>query len=345
MPLNESSEKEISGQEDIIVLHGDNQLAIIECISLIISQSGGFTDLNTSRLNGRETDQTEISAQLNMFPLGAGKRKMIVNHAQEILKGKENQKWIKNLLETFPPSTQLILVVDDEKKYKRGSWDWGTYTKKHWFRKALQSFSGESIWKELPIPDAKTLPSWIEETAESLGGHFHPAAAHTLANLIGNDLFQAQQEIQKAIAFVGEGQQVQVEDIRLLCSATKEETIFSLVDAVGQREGKSATRLYQELRIEMAAPYIFNMLVRQVRLLLQACVFQNQKKPIKQVVEACDLRSEWQARKLINQARHFRVSELEMIYRKLDQIDEESKTGKITIDAAIETLLVSITHT
>ena len=345
MPLNESSEKEISGQEDIIVLHGDNQLAINECISLIISQSGGFADLNTSRLHGGEAGQTEISTQLNMLPLGAEKRKLIVDHAQEILKGKENQKWIKSLLKTFPPSNQLILVVDDEKKYNRGSWDWGTYTKKHWFRKALQSFSGESIWKELSIPDAKTLPSWIEETAENLGGHFHPAAAHTLSKLIGNDVFQAQQEIQKAIAYVGEGQQVQAEDIRLLCSATKEETIFSLVDAVGQRDGKNATRLYQELRIDMAATYIFNMLVRQVRLLLQARVLQNQKSPIKQVVEACDLRSEWQARKLINQARHFSVSELEMIYRKLNRIDEDSKTGKISIDAAVETLLVSITHT
>ena len=47
-----------------------------------------------------------------------------------------------------------------------------------------------------------------------------------LANLVGSNLFQARQEITKALSYVGDGGTVTREDVRLLCSQSREEDIF-----------------------------------------------------------------------------------------------------------------------
>ena len=342
--MTTTEEKIFTGTEDIIVLQGDDLLAIHEWIFRIVNDAEAFADLNTSRLNAKESNQTDILMQLRMLPLGSGKRKVIVDLAHEILKVKNDQKWMDMVLEEFPPSSQLVLILHDEKKYQHGQIEWDKFPKKHWLRKALNDFSGMHYWQELTLPDAKSMPQWIEDKAKSMGGDFHPSAAYTLASLVGNDLFQARQEIDKAISYVGQGNQVKTEDIRLLCVASKDEDMYSLVDAVGQRDGKTAARLYQSLRIDIPAQVLFSMLVRQIRLLLQTRFILDQKGPLKEVVEMCDLKSEWLAKKLINQAKRFDTSELEIVYRQLDRIDKEYKIGNVSIDAAIETFLVKATN-
>ena len=132
-------------------------------------------------------------------------------------------------------------------------------------------------------------------------------------------------------------------DIRLLCAASREESIFSLVDAVGMRDGKKALSLLHDLSMDIPQQYVFSMLVRQIRLLIQTKVVLDEKGGSKAVVEVCDIKSEWQAKKLINQARRFTLSDLENIHKRLDRIDEDSKIGKITLDAVLASLLASIT--
>jgi DNA polymerase III subunit delta len=342
--LSTAATKNFTGNEDIIILHGDDMMAVNEWILRIVNDAEGFAELNTSRVNAKESNRTDIIMQMRMLPLGSGKRKVIVDYAQEILKTKNDQKWLDMVLQEIPPSTQLILVLHDEKKYQRGQIDWVNFPKSHWSRKALNEFSGANIWQELPLPDVKTMPQWIENKAKSMGGNFHPSAAQTLATLVGSDLFQAQQEINKAISYVGQGKQVKPEEIRLLCTTSKEEDMYALVDAVGQRDGKTATRLYQTLRIDIPAQVLFSMLVRQIRLLLQTRFIIDKRGPLNEVTEMCDLKSEWLAKKMINQAKRFDTSELEMVYRQLDWIDKESKIGNVSIDAAIETFLVKVTN-
>jgi len=332
--------KRYTGAENIIVLHGDNKLAINEYIAQIVADAGDFMELNTSRLDGAESSQSEIAMQLHMLPMGTGKRKVIVENADQVVVGKKGMEWFKNILKNFPETTQWTLVLNDSKKYNRG---WTKFKKSHWLRKAISDFSGETYWKESPLPDQKHMPDWIQSRAKALGGVFHPTAAHKLAMLVENDLFQAEQEIQKAIAYTGSKSPVTGDVVDLLCAASKEENIFSLVDAVGQRNGKKALDIYQDMILDVSAEYVFSMLVRQIRLLLETSDLMGRKTTVKEITEACDLSGEWQAKKMMNQARHFSTKELKAIYRQLDQIDEGSKTGRISLESVIEALFVSIT--
>jgi DNA polymerase-3 subunit delta len=342
--VNASLKGTFSGDEDIIVFHGNDEFAIKDSVKKILEKSGAFSDLNTSNLNAIDVSRADISMQLAMLPLGIGKRIVIIEHAQAKLDTKPDQEWWDLLLKTFSPSTQLILILDDEQEYKRSNYFWKRYPENSWLRKSLQTFSGDYFWQEYLLPGERQMPEWIQTKAKNLGGSFHPTAAHALANLIGSDLFQAQHEIEKAIAYVGEGQQVSVEDVLLLCPAAREEGVFDLVDAVGQRDGNAAMRIYQKLRVDMPEQIIFSQLARQIRLLLQTCYVLDQKASTQQVMEVCDTSSSWFANKLIKQARRFSSSELERIYNDLDCIDVDSKKGIISIEVAIETFLAQVTQ-
>jgi len=330
---------------DIVILQGDDRLSIEEEIAAIAEEAGqdAFSELNTTHLDGSALNFDEISMQLNMFPLGGKKRIVILDNALETIGRKGAQDWLQDILFNFSPATRLVLILQDEKKFRKGAMAWEAVGPEHWLQEMTSRFSGDVRWIELSLPPDRKMPDWIIKEAEKQGGIFHPRAAVELSRLIGNDLFQARQEIEKAIFYVGDDKQVSADVVRLLCVSTKEESVFALVDAVGQRNGKLALKLLRELSAEMPIHYIFSMLVRQVRLIIIAKEALAEGGGEKDVMASCKLRHTFIAKKLVSQARRFSIETLEDIYRTLDRMDEGSKVGHITLDAALDGLIAGIT--
>jgi DNA polymerase-3 subunit delta len=330
---------------DIVILQGDDRLSIEEEIAAITEEAGqdAFSELNTTHLDGSALNFNEISMQLNMFPLGGKKRIVILDNALETIGKKGAQDWLQDILSNFSPTTMLVLILQDEKKFRKGAMEWEAVGAGHWLQDMINNFSGNARWIELSLPSDRKMPDWIIKEAEKQGGIFHPRAAVELSRLVGNDLFQARQEIGKAICYVGDDKQVGADVVRLLCASTKEESVFALVDAVGQRNGKLALKLLRELSVEMPIHYIFSMLVRQVRLIILAKEALAEGGGEKGVMVSCKLRHAFIAKKLVSQARHFNIKALEDIYRTLDRMDEDSKVGRVTLEAALDGLIAGIT--
>jgi len=330
---------------DIVILQGDDRLSIEEEIAAITEETGqdAFSELNTTHLDGSALNFNEISMQLNMFPLGGNKRIVFLDNALETIGKKGARDWLQEILSNFSPATMLVLILEDEKKFRKGAMVWEAVGAEHWLKETTKRFSGDARWIEFSLPSDRNMPDWIIKEAEKQGGIFHPRAAVELSRLVGNDLFQARQEIGKAIYYVGDDKTVSADVVRLLCASTKEESVFALVDAVGQRNGKLALKLLRELSAEMPIHYIFSMLVRQVRLLILAKEALAEGGGEKGVMASCKLRHTFIAKKLISQARHFSIEALEDIYRTLDRMDEDSKVGRVTLDAALDGLIAGIT--
>ncbi|MCD6356581.1 MAG: DNA polymerase III subunit delta [Anaerolineaceae bacterium] len=328
---------------DIIILQGDNQLLINKEINTIIE--GGKDSnfgMNVTHLAGESLDSLEIASQLNMLPLGADKHIIIIDEAQKLISKKETRGWLESIKDKFPPTTMLVMILHDKKKYQKGKLVWEYFGPNHWLRKSLKQFSCAVHWEEAPLPSEREMPKWILEEAENQGGEFQPGAAVVLASMVGNDLYQARQEIDKAISYVKEGQQVNSSDVRLLCAVSKEESVFSLVDAVGQRKGKLAFKLLNKLRVDTSIQHIFSMLVRQIRMLILTKETLAAGAGEREVMSACDTKFTFLAKKLIGQSRRFNMKELEKIYRDLDRIDEFSKIGRSSLEVTLEALIAGI---
>lgn len=332
-------------QAEIIVLQGDDELSIQEIIQELMQRcdADGFGQMNAVRLDGRSAQRGEIATALSILPLGAEKRLVVLEHALAAAKGGDGHTWLSDLMKGMPSSSILVLVVQDTQKYANGHMQWLEVGEKHWLRKAVRESGHGSAWLEKLLPSMRDMPAWIMQEAEKQGARFEQAAALELANLIGVDLFQARQEISKALSFVGAGEIVTCDVVRLLCSQTREEDIFALVDALGRRDAKQALRLLNALSAVQPVLYIFSMVVRQIRLLLMAREVRAEGGGENEIASACQVKP-FVAHKLQEQCARFSAGELEGIYRQLDQLDEDSKTGRASLDVGLEMLVARISR-
>jgi DNA polymerase-3 subunit delta len=345
MPDSEKTSSQQIPFADIYILQGDDELSIQEYLRTLVERidSGAFAGMNSARLDGRSAQRGELTNLINILPMGAEKRLVILDHALEALKSKADQEWLTEIVKSMPGSTLFVMVIPDSQKYRGGEMVWQAAGKGHWVRKALKD-SGKTVeWVEKPLPSLREMPEWIVKEALKQGGNIDRNAAVEMANLLGNDLFQARQEISKALSYGGKESVITRDVVRLLCSQSREEDIFDMVDAVGQRDARKALGLLQPLTQDQPIQYIFSMLVRQIRLLIMVRELMDSGGNEKEIITECGV-APFMAKKLMEQSRRFRMSELESIYQRLDGMDEASKTGEGTLDVEMEMLITELSR-
>jgi DNA polymerase III subunit delta len=83
------------------------------------------------------------------------------------------------------------------------------------------------------------------------------------------------------------------------------------------------------------------MVVRQFRLLLLAREALDAGTPAANLAQALEVHP-FVAQKLASQARNFTLPALENIYRRLRDIDDEVKSGRVELDTAMESLVAQL---
>ncbi len=335
-------DKVINYQTEILVFQGDDELSIQEGLQSLVKKfdSGAFAGMNSVRIKANPAQRDKLASQINTMPLGGDKRLVILDLALDTFKAKHAQEWLAEILKAIPESTVVALVIPDSKKYFEGKLIWQV-GEKHWLRKVLEDLDKKIEWIEKPLPAQSEMPEWIMKEALAQGANFETSAAVQLANRVGNDLFQARQEIGKALSYCGKGTPVTKDVIQKLGWQSHEADIFKMVDAAGQRDSSKAFGLLRLLLQELPSQYILTMLARQIRLLIIAKEVMDEGGSEKDVIAACGA-APFLAKKLMGQARRFSMHELTMIYRKLDGMDESSKTGLATMDVELELLVAEL---
>jgi DNA polymerase-3 subunit delta len=196
--------------------------------------------------------------------------------------------------------------------------------------------------QEFSLFSGARLNQWIKKEIVKRGGKIAGPAVNVLAAATGPDLWRLSSEIDKLIAYCGI-YPITSEAVNLLVKARLDENIFHLVDAVGMKDKKSALKfLKDQLAAGISLNYLFGMLVRQFRILLQ----------VRELLSRGDS-SQWSlakklglhpyvAKKSLIQARRFTKQELEKIYQKLLAIDVKRKTTPVDPGVLIDLLIVSV---
>jgi len=161
--------------------------------------------------------------------------------------------------------------------------------------------------------------------------------------MVGVDTRQAGMEIAKLLAYVNWARPVKVEDVEAVCIVTSQQSVFDFVDALANGNGKSAQYLLHRL-LESEDPFaLWGMVVRQFRLLLQAREILDGRGNKDDVARTLGVHP-FVAEKTTGQSARFSVETLEAIHHRLLRIDEGVKTGQLTLDLALDTLVVEITQ-
>jgi DNA polymerase III subunit delta len=334
------------------LIHGDNEFEISERVADFKQKIGddSMRDLNITVLDGRKTTLGEVQHAADSIPFLADKRLVIVEGLLTRLasrKAKDSsddapsgaapsgaaKDFLNGLVDYVPrlPDTTRLVFVEFQ-----------PLNVKHPLIKLAEQQKGKTNIV-CPQPAAGELPRWITDRAKKLGGSIEFAAAQRLAALIGGDLRRLDSELNKLSTYVNAQRSITEKDVNLLVSDASTSSVFDLVDALGKRDGKRAVHELHHLLDQGENPLgLLAMIVRQYRLLI--LVKEMQGRSLSPDAMAKELGQHPFAIKKINeQARNYRdIAQLEVIYRRLLEIETEIKTGQTGDVLALDLLVAGV---
>ena len=332
----------------VYILRGDDSEAVKGHIRTFYQSLGepDLADMNTTRLEGRFTKLNDLKEAALSLPFLTERRLVIVEDALVPYTGKEKLKerqQLLDLLDALPPSTGLVLILADTKKFRKGRWQWETFHERHWLMQWVAQAGKRAYVEDCLLPTQKEMRDWIFHKAAEFGGRFTRPAADTLAEFVGNNTQRAAQEILKLLTYVNFTRPVDDDDVRRLTEQDRQSDIFALVDAMGNKDAKTALMMFHLLLEEMDSGQLFGMIVRQFRLILQAREISDQGGNANDVAKILG-QPNFVAQKISAQARKFTLSELEQIYHQLLKIDVDEKTGGMPWDVAMDILITKLAN-
>jgi DNA polymerase-3 subunit delta len=180
----------------------------------------------------------------------------------------------------------------------------------------------------------------IVKMAKSAGGAIDADAAGLLGALVDGNLRIAALEINKLLAYVNYRRPIRFDDVEAVTADTNQGDVFELVDALSARNGPKAMSMLTRLMEYQSYYGIFGMFVRQFRLLIQAREVIDQGGRKEQIQAALKIHP-FVAGKIEEQARRFKMAELEDAYRRLVRVDESVKTSRAPEALALEYFIAS----
>ncbi|MBU0661311.1 DNA polymerase III subunit delta [Patescibacteria group bacterium] len=221
----------------------------------------------------------------------------------------------------LPPSTIVVF------------WEDGSVYKKKVVKALYVRLQQEPYAQEFALMGPVEVEGWLAAEITSGGAHIDRDALHFLSKNAGDDLWYLQGVIEQCIAHacdrVGERRPISLADVRLFVDQRIDDNIFNLVDAIVAQNVKHAFFMIEEqYRIGKDSLYIFAMLLRQFRILLQMRDLY-EREDVSSSKEMAGLLGihPFVAKKSLSAMRGYTMKRLQEVYTALLQLDIAIKRG------------------
>lgn len=313
------------------IFHGEDTFSQQETLAALRAKLGdaGLLDLNTTRFEG-SMPFADLRQACDSVPFLAQARLVVARDALAAKPDKELLDSLAAYLPSLPETTRLFFLESRP------------LPPNHQILRLARSLDSGYV-KLFARPEGIKLEQWIRQRVKMKQGGITSRAVRLLADNIGGELAILDNEIEKLVMYKGTDGEIEPFDVFRLSPYAAEESIFELVDALGNRDAKRSAVLLQQKFNEGADPfYLFSMFVRQFRLLLQ----------VKELVEGGDRAPAigrqlnlpaYVAAKLYQQSHGFGLTQLERIFEHLLEVDVGVKTGRKDMGTALNLLIASLT--
>lgn len=157
------------------------------------------------------------------FPFGSDKKLIIVKNFENYNNKKQLVDYIND------PSESTILIITNYGSISNlKSEPYKTLEAKKYIFEARELKGGE-------------LENWVKKRCKQLSFEINQESIRTLIEIVGEDKSLLDMQLQKFQSFLGESKEITTEEIKKLSSATKEYSIFDLLNSIGK--GKSSDSL------------------------------------------------------------------------------------------------------
>ncbi len=219
-------------------------------------------------------------------------------------------------------------------------------------KKLFDFLSQQKFAQEFKRLNTGDTASWIKNRFKEKGGDISLKAAQELSSLVGSELWQAENEIDKLINYKKgslpqltddqEKVNIEIEEVQLLVKGSFDENIFALTDAISARNRSLALKLLEEqYEAGLTDSYLISMVIRQTGILLSIRQALDSGMSSRQIISELKLHP-FVIQKGIGQVRNFSLETLKRMLAKLVEIDKDMKTGKGDARTLLNVLLSKI---
>ncbi|QQS36299.1 MAG: DNA polymerase III subunit delta [Ignavibacteriales bacterium] len=228
-------------------LFGEDLFSLTQTAELIIKASEKFitSDFDKELIYGNDRTAAEITTLASSFPFGSEKKIVYVKEAEKL----KERKSLSSYANSPAEFTVLILVHN------------GSITGAE--TEPIKSILKNNFLFEAAELKGKYLISWLINNCESNGKTISPVNAEYFVELIGEDKFLLENQLEKIFTFMGDKDEITFEIIRTIASSVKVYSIFDLQEAIGKKDKETSLKIaFNLLQNGIEVPQIVGMLTK-----------------------------------------------------------------------------------
>ncbi|MDP2949470.1 MAG: DNA polymerase III subunit delta, partial [Chloroflexota bacterium] len=332
----------------LYVLYGTDEFSLGEELARIKDglDSGDMLSSNTDVLDGREATPEQLMAICDTVPFLSAHRLVVVegllrrfNPPERSRRGPSEAKAARRARSEGPelerwlalseyvgrlPQTSTLILVDGELSASNP---------------LFQALRPHGKVQEFRRIGQKKVVSWLLARAQKEGVDISPPAAQLLADLVGDNLRLLVSELEK-LATYAYGRRIEGADVKALVSEARDVNIFAMVDAIAEKRPAVALRLLRrQIEDGRDAGYLFAMVIRQYRFIIQAKELMLAGLPAQEIGQRLEIGSDFVLQRVLDQAQRYSLPRLKAAYRRLLEADVGVKRGRYEEDLALELLV------
>jgi DNA polymerase-3 subunit delta len=315
----------------IIFLYGEDDFSSRQKLKEIKKkfQEKNPCDVNFSQIDFEEKENKisihQLSSELLSLPLFSKSRLLIIKNVFK--SEKEIQESLISILEKIPKST--VVVFWERQSPKKSS---------KLFKKLIE----KSKNKEFKAKNDLELSIFIEKKVKESGSKIDPGAKKELISRTARDIWKISSEIYKLTLF---NKKINLKIVKKMVNDSSETKIFSLIDALAEKNSKKAMEEFGRLRKSEHGLYILTMIIFGFKNLLLLSDYLRTEKKDNLKKAAKDLKIHpFVVNKTYFSLKNFKERELRNIYKKLLQIDVRIKQEGEESEREVERFIFELCH-
>lgn len=300
------------GEEEFLKKQYKNKFKIAIC---------GDDTMNYSYYEGKGIDVKELMSTADTLPFFAERRLIIIENSGFFKSSNEE------LVKYFENENESLCVVFIENEVDKRN-------------KLFKTISKTGYVCEMGVQTQSTLESFVTATLRKNDKSISKPAVIKLLDEIGTDMVNISTELAKLIAYTGDRESIEIEDIDSICSVSISAKVFDMVDALSAHNRSRAVEIYRDLIALKEPPMrILFMIMRQFNIMLMVSEMREKGEDSKTIASKAGL-APFIVTKVMRQLNNFNKATLKEAIEYGLQLEEDFKNGRIGENVAVEMLLI-----
>lgn len=310
----------------LLLLHGEETYLLERALKQVIDAviPADARDFNLNVVPGRDVKGPQIIDLIRTFPVFARHRLVLIRDIHQT-PAAELEVLVPYLSRPLP---ETVFVVTGDKIDLR--------------RKFFSEFKKHGELIEFKKLFDNQFPAAVRDLARELKITLTEDALALFCRRVTVSLQEASVELGKLSLYLGERHLADVADVDAVISSTRQETIFALNDAIGDRQGVKAVQLCSEILADgTAGLVVLSMLTRHLRNLYRLHELQRQNAPRGELAKAVGV-NPYFLDGLLRQAQKYSPEQMPAVFTVLLETDLALKSSGAHPEALLEQAVLKI---